>query len=414
MSRSWLILMMYWFPNEGATGYIVRDIARELRRRGHAVTVLTSRLHRRPGRDCAWPAAVAQQHRFTDADGIAVHCVPVLAPAWLLARSPNLYRALSFATFALSALLRLLTGPAFDRCLVTSSPPFAGVLAAVLAGRYRGMKVFYSIQDLYPDILQAAGLVRDRGLLALLQRVENFSLAGVERVLAITPGIRDLVAQRVARPEKVVLAPNFVDADEVRQGSRNNALARELGLVDTFNLVYSGNMLACHGLEFFVAAADALRAQADTGKVRWVFIGYGEAAAALAAMVRERGLADIVRFLPLQPRERVHEIYAMADAGIVGCPGDLFRLMLPSKIASIMAAGRPVLAYCQPESEIARMLRDSGAGHAVSTAAELCAAVAALAGRRHWQECADRARAYVEQHLAQARVLPALVAHLEA
>jgi colanic acid biosynthesis glycosyl transferase WcaI len=81
----------------------------------------------------------------------------------------------------------------------------------------------------------------------------------------------------------------------------------------------------------------------------------------------ERAAAGLpnVRFVDMQPKERLPEVVAAADMHVVPLRAGLARSSVPSKLYTILAAGRPVVASVDPGTEVARTVEAAGAGTAV-------------------------------------------------
>jgi colanic acid biosynthesis glycosyl transferase WcaI len=69
-----------------------------------------------------------------------------------------------------------------------------------------------------------------------------------------------------------------------------------------------------------------------------------------------------VRFLPFQPRERLPEVLASADISLVVLKRGIGSASLPSKLFSILASGRPVLASVDGNSDAWKLVDSSEAG----------------------------------------------------
>src|SRR5207244_1561462 len=136
-------------------------------------------------------------------------------------------------------------------------------------------------------------------------------------------------------------------------------------------------------------------------RILYVFVGDGTSRAALEESARSRKLENVM-FIPQQPFERVPDIYGASDLGVVALAGGLSTEAVPSKVYRIMAAERRVLALADPGSDLADVVRESGAGIVVPAgdAQALAKAVVAAAastdtdsgnnGRRYVLERVDR------------------------
>ncbi len=125
---------------------------------------------------------------------------------------------------------------------------------------------------------------------------------------------------------------------------------------------------------------------------------------------RAAGL-DNVAFVDMQPKERLPEVLAAADVHVVPLKRGLARSSVPSKLYSILAAGRPIVASVDPGTEVARTVERAGAGLAVGPddAEAFTKAIRRLLdapgrGARPWER---RAGAFVERWASPAAVAAA-------
>ena len=81
----------------------------------------------------------------------------------------------------------------------------------------------------------------------------------------------------------------------------------------------------------------------------------------MIAHAQERDLSNAL-FKPLQPTERVSERLATADVAVIPQKPGFKDIAFPSKLANILASARPVIAAAAPDSELAAVVLESGAG----------------------------------------------------
>ena len=99
----------------------------------------------------------------------------------------------------------------------------------------------------------------------------------------------------------------------------------------------------------------------------FVFIGAGARFAEVRSAATGRRLAN-VRFLPPESRENLAAALAAADAQLVSLQPAFASLVYPSKLAGVLAAGRPVLFVGPPNGDIARLLEREECGLTVAPA----------------------------------------------
>ena len=169
-------------------------------------------------------------------------------------------------------------------------------------------------------------------------------------------------------------------------------------------VMYAGNVGFSQPLDLLVSAARSYRHRDDV-----VFVVNGEGSARSALEESAAGLPNLV-FVDYQPAERLDEVLASADVGVIVLGKGLAHSSVPSKLYSILASGRPVLASVDPGTEVARVLEQAQCGLAVvpEDPDGFAAAVGSLlddpAGR---EAMGRRGRAFVEAWMTPSAVAEA-------
>ena len=118
-------------------------------------------------------------------------------------------------------------------------------------------------------------------------------------------------------------------------------------------------------------------------------------------------------FVDYQPPERVNEVLASADIGVVVLGRGLGSSSVPSKLYSILASGRPVIAAVDPGTEVARVVQQADCGIAVAAddSEGFAAAVGELLDDGDRRSAMGRnGRAFVEAWMTPAAVAEAYAA----
>jgi colanic acid biosynthesis glycosyl transferase WcaI len=216
--------------------------------------------------------------------------------------------------------------------------------------------LIFNIQDVFPDAAVETGAITNRRIIAAARWLERVSYARAAAVTVLSDDLRDNVAAKMRRPERVHVIPNFVDTVAIRPADRLTPLRSELGIGDGPVVLYAGNVGYSQSLDMVLQAA---RRFPDV-----TFLVNGDGSARASLQQQAEALAN-VRFGGYQPAERVPEVLATGDIHLVPLRKGLGRVSVPSKTYSILAAGRPVLAAIDPGTEVPRMLEASGGGVAV-------------------------------------------------
>ena len=397
-----LIIAQYFPPEISATGRRAQELAGSLARRAHDVTVLTGRPNH-PATAARYFCRDAASSERTSG-GYRVLRLPVF-------RSPDpraWHRVLNYFTFVLLAIVR---GMFFDRphAILAVSPLPAGLVALALRA-WHGAPLIYDLQDIWPDSARAVGVMTRGPAMLLLGGLEKLLYRCSARVVVISEGFRDYLANRGVPRDRLRLIPNGVDDELLRDAEPEHRLRRTQPLQRRFIVGYVGNHGLAQGLDTMLDAADRLRGDA----VAFLLVGEGVEKPRLERKALEAKL-DNVRFLHGVPRRRVPGLLAACDAGLVILRDDpLFRITIPSKLYEYMAAGKPVL--CSVGGETAGLVEAARCGIAVPPAdgAALADAVRALA--RDPAACAgmgESGAVWVRKHFRTAAMMAAYAEAIE-
>jgi len=286
--------------------------------------------------------------------------------------------------------------------VLAPSPPLTIGVAAWLIARIKRAPFIYNVQELYPDTAVSLGALGEGFLLDLLRRMEKFVYNRSFAITTIASGMARLIGGRTADPGKVKLIPNFVDTSFMVPRPRENAFSREYGLDAHFTVVYAGNMGPAQGLETLIEAAEMT---SDDERVLFVLVGSGTARESLELSVRSRRIDNVI-LVPQQPYERVPDIYGASDLCVVPLAQGLVAEAVPSKVYRIMAAERRILAITNQESDLADIVRDSGAGIVVEPGNPAALATAIRKAIESPDPAAgSRGRHYAVQHVGRDRIM---------
>lgn len=224
----------------------------------------------------------------------------------------------------------------------------------------------FNVQDVFPDAAVETGVLRSPRVAAAASRLERWVYRRAAAVTVLSEGMAENVRAKLGSdvdPDKVVVIPNTADAGRIKPADRLNSYRADLGLKDADSTVvmYAGNLGHSQPLEMVVAAAQRFADQGRTD-VQFVVNGDGVARATVAAAAER---LDNLHLVGWQPPERLGEVLAAADLHLVLLRAGLGTTSVPSKVYSVLAAGRPVLASVDRRSEVERLLADAGAGRTV-------------------------------------------------
>lgn len=386
-----ILLLTDAFPPEvRSSSHLMYELAEDMQRRGHGVAVVTCapRYNLAPqDRERSWSAREV-------VNGIEV--VRVAAPA--IHHVSHWRRGLGqlLLPLAFYRAAQRLERP--DVLLVYSPPLTLGVAAHWLARRW-GSAFVLNVQDLFPQNAIDLGALRSPLLISFFRRLERYVYRHAAAVSVHSPGNAAWLRAQGVAAAKLHTIPNWVDLEPFADRAGENPFRRQLGLGDRFVVLFAGVMGYAQDMEMIVEAAARL---ADEPRVVFLLVGEGSERTGVERRVHELGLKN-VRLLPFVSRDDYPALVAASNVGLVTLKKTMKTPVVPSKLATYMAAARPVLASLNPESDACALIRRADCGLLVppGDAEALAAAVRRLL--EHPQQAADlgaRGRAFARSRLA--------------
>jgi len=386
-----ILLLTDAFPPEvRSSSHLMFELAEDLARRGHSVAVVTCapRYNLAPGdRERGWSAR-------EQVSGVEVLRVPAPAIHHVSHWRRGLGQLLLPVAFYRAA--RRLARP--DAILVYSPPLTLGVAAHWLARRWRSAFVL-NVQDLFPQNAIDLGALRHPLLIAFFRWLERFVYRRAAALSVHSPGNAAWLRAQGIPADKLHIIPNWVDVEAFAGEDAGNRLRRELGLEDRFVVLFAGVMGYAQDMEMIVEAAARLT---DEPRVVFLLVGEGSERAGVERRVLELGLKN-VRLLPFVARADYPALVAASNVGLVTLKKTMKTPVVPSKLATYLAAARPVVASLNPESDACALIREADGGVLVPPGDAEALAVAVRRLLEHPQQAADlgaRGRAFARAHLA--------------
>ena len=344
-----LVVSQYFWPEN----FRINDLVDALVQRGHEVTVLTGYPNYPEGE--IFPQFLAEPICFAEYEGAQIVRVPLIArgcaSAWRL--------VLNYASFAISACtvgLWRLRGRKFDAIFVYEPSPVTVGLPALALRVLKRAPVAFWVLDLWPQTLQALGVVRAPLLLRAVGALVSFIYRRCDVILAQSKSFIPHIQQYAGPNARVLYFPSW--AEQVFD-IRHVQPASEVVLPSkSFNVMFAGNIGQAQDFPAILAAAEMLRAQHN---IHWLFVGDGRMASWVQEEIVRRGLQDCVHMLGRYPVQRMPEFFKHAHVLLLSLKDKpVFALTIPGKLQSYLAAGVPIVAMLNGEG--AQVVRDAGAG----------------------------------------------------
>jgi colanic acid biosynthesis glycosyl transferase WcaI len=241
--------------------------------------------------------------------------------------------------------------PSAPDVAVAVSPSLLGLLPVLASARVRRYPWILWLEDILPDAAATTGLMREGLALRTAQQLERFVYSSADRIVVISNAFRENLLVKGVPPWKVthIYNPYTRGLGERRQSRNGTGPAR---------ILYMGNMGFSQNLPALVQAFETSPALNED--VKLILAGTGELSRAVAAEIRSERVE-----MPGLLLDELEREMAQATIGLVPQRPDVDEFNLPSKLMNLMSGGVPVLASVNPHSEVARIVRESGAGWVV-------------------------------------------------
>jgi glycosyltransferase involved in cell wall biosynthesis len=160
----------------------------------------------------------------------------------------------------------------------------------------------------------------------------------------------------------ISVIPNWADVDQVVPKPQNeNSFRKEWRLDQKFVIQFSGNIGRTASIETMIDSAQLLMQHTD---IHFLFVGVGVKRPFLDLAIRDRGLTN-VSVSPPQPRESLCELLNASDVVLIGLISGMTGVSVPSRLYNALAAGKPIIALAEPNSEIALVVKEESIGWVV-------------------------------------------------
>ena len=317
-------------------------LAKALVDHGHEVTVIapfpnypTGRIY--DGYRMSW-------RRWQFVEGVRILRLP-LYPDHSASGLRRMVNYLSY-TAAATVLGPILAGP--TDVVFVYSPPMTLGLAARAFKTIRRAKVLLDVVDLWPEAVAGSGMTDSGAVVGVTGWFARQAYRTADAITVLTRGFQSRVTAsgvRITVPVKVRYPWSMRTIPSQR--TRSKSFGVEFGLPGHFCVIHAGNLGPYQNMGVVLEAAELLRRDPT---IRIVLVGGGRDAEGIGDQVRARGLTNVVMTGSF-PSDKMPGILAWADACLVSLkPDPYLAINMPSKVASYLAAGKPLVVSATGET----------------------------------------------------------------
>jgi colanic acid biosynthesis glycosyl transferase WcaI len=351
-----LLISQFFPPDMAGTGIVMEELAEDLQTK-FDVTVLAGK------------TSYFNKEKYDDYRS-KIRVRRIWHP-YLNSRS-KLGRILNFIFFPLSAAFRLNLLAKAGKIIIVSNPPTI-VVVGLIANKLFKKKVYFIWQDMYPDVAVELGVLSKKSVLFnMMKKLNKASFSKFQKIILLSDKMKEYFSKEYGPwASKTTVITNWADPAKIYPENKNNPWSEVSGYKDLFVVLYSGNIGLAYNFDPIIDAAILLQKEKD---IVFLFVGEGSQKAYLKHSKGDKNLTNM-DFMGYVPNEDYNKLLAAGDCHIVSLKKDLDKFSFPGKIYSSLAAGRPVIAVADKESNLTELVVKNNIGFAVNSGSELADAI---------------------------------------
>ncbi len=337
-------------PVRGASGRVLRDLARSFAREGWQVTVITT-------------GAKA----FTERDG-GVRVIRVKGSA-----KPR--GKLGYGLVFVKLLFAALRLPKTHMVVTLTDPPFLAVAGQILS-RFKKNHHIHWCHDVYPDVFPALGYKYPDFVMRFLKNRVRAAMKAADKVIVIGRCMARHLSYDGFDPKQITVIPNWPDMELVKPPSEDSNVQLAVSAIEgyrayeeqrkhgpKFRVLYAGNIGRAHPVDTILEAAEILHE--SNPDIEIVFVGEGPGHDLINHERAKRHLENI-RLLPYQPASRLKDLMESGDVHLVSMDEGAAGMIVPVKLYSALAVHRPCILIGPAQCETAKVIEDFKAGSVIA------------------------------------------------
>ena len=342
-----LLVTQYFYPEN----FKSNDIALELTKRGHKVTVLTGLPNYPEGK-------IYKSYGFFKRTKEYYQGVNVIR-TWLVPRGKGggirlFLNYFSWAFFASIKAFFLAFKKEFDAVIVHEPSPITQGLPAIVVKKIQKIPLHFWVLDLWPESLSSAGGINNKYVLSIFTSMVKYIYNNSDKILISSKGFKESILAKGDYNEKLIYFPNWAE-DSILKGSSDYIIP---DLPKGFKIIFAGNIGVAQDVNSIIEAALILKEKID---IHFVFVGDGRSKVQLEDFVRENDLNQTVHFLGRFPIDAMKTFFNQADVLLVSLKDELiFNATVPAKLQAYLCTQKPILGMLNGEG--ASIINDANCG----------------------------------------------------
>jgi len=286
--------------------------------------------------------------------GIRVNRVPLFIDH----STSAIKRILNYVSFALSASLVGVFIIKKPDVIYAYHAPATIAIPAIFFKLIYGSKIFYDINDYWPDTVSASGMINNKVIIMLISIYCKISYKYFDKINVVSKGFKEKLLKIGVPEDKISLIYNWpleIKSNKSKTFQHYQELFR-----DNFAIVYAGNIGKAQSLDIILNTASKLKKN-GINDIKFFLVGAGVEKETIEKKIKDEKLQDCIIVTGVIPADNVGEFLNAADVLFLHLKDDpLFEITIPSKLGNYFSMSKPIL--CGVKGEAAEMVKISKSG----------------------------------------------------
>ena len=342
-----LVVTHYFWPEN----FKINSICSELVKRGYDVSVLTGKPNYPLG-------SFKKPYNFYNKNYEVWNNIKIYrTPVFNRGNGSPFRLILNWLSFGFFGIIRaFFIKEKFDKIFVYQPSPFTVAMPALFLKYINNAKVFFWVQDIWPETLTAAGGIRNKFILSIVSSFVKFTYRRCEMILVQSKAFIDNIIKFGIKEDKIIYFPNSTEKF-YKPMVKDKSIDKLLPKGD--KLIFAGNIGEAQSFDTLINSALIVKEKGH--KINWIILGDGRKRKYAEKKCKELGLNKNFIFLGAFPSEVMQNYFSCADALIVSLKNQpIFHLTIPNKVQSYMACGKPIIASLSGEGAKCIVESESG------------------------------------------------------
>ena len=325
-----LVVGQHFYPEQ----FRINDIAFELVKMGHDVTVLTGLPNYPKGK-------VLKEYKWFKNRKQTINGVKIIRCSLVGRGTSTIKMAINYLWYAFFGSLKaLFMKKDYDIIYIYQTSPITMVYPARVVKRLRKIPLVIHCLDQWPISITTGGVKKESFIYKILYKISKKCYEKTDLITISSKSFKTYFESELKisyKDKGLNYWPSYAEDDYKNTKSINNKV---------FDLVFAGNIGPAQSVETIIEAANVLKKEKD---IMFHIVGDGLSRAACENLAKQYKLTNVI-FHGLFDVSKMSPFYDLADAFLITMvDNEVVNSTLPAKIQSYMVAGKPIIGAISGE-----------------------------------------------------------------